>query len=110
VDPRVVLHEMRLCKTPEEIEVMARAAAITGEAHVAAMKAARPGAYEYELEAAIEYAFRRRGANGPGYTTIVGTGRNATILHYIENKDRLAEGDLVLVDAGAEYDFYTADV
>jgi Xaa-Pro aminopeptidase len=110
VDPRVVLHEMRIAKTPEEIDVMARAAAITGEAHVAAMKAARPGAYEYELEAAIEYAFRRRGANGPGYTTIVGTGRNATILHYIENKDRLAEGDLVLVDAGAEYDFYTADV
>jgi Xaa-Pro aminopeptidase len=110
VDPRVVLHEMRLAKTADEIEVMSKAAAITGEAHVAAMKAAKPGAYEYELEAAIEFAFRRRGASGPGYTTIVGTGRNATILHYIENKDRLAEGDLVLVDAGAEYDFYTADV
>ncbi len=110
VDPRAVLHEMRLIKSAEEIDVMARAAAITAEAHVAAMKAARPGAYEYELEAAIEYAFRRRGANGPGYTTIVGTGRNATILHYVENKDRLVDGDLVLVDAGAEYDFYTADV
>jgi Xaa-Pro aminopeptidase len=110
VDPRGVLHEMRLVKTTEEIDAMTRAAAITGEAHVAAMKAAKPGAYEYELEAAIEFAFRRRGAVGPGYTTIVGAGRNATILHYIENKDRLVEGDLVLVDAGAEYDYYTADV
>jgi Xaa-Pro aminopeptidase len=110
VDPRTVLHEMRLVKTAEEIDTMARAAAITGEAHVAAMKAAKPGAYEYELEAAIEYTFRRRGGNGPGYTTIVGAGRNATILHYVENKDRLEAGDLVLVDAGAEYDFYTADV
>ncbi len=110
VDPRNVLHEMRLVKTAEEIDAMAKAGAITGEAHVAAMKAARPGAYEYELEAAIEYTFRRRGAVGPGYTTIVGAGKNATILHYIENKDRLVEGDLVLVDAGAEYDYYTADV
>jgi Xaa-Pro aminopeptidase len=110
IDPRVALHELRLIKTSEEIDTLARAAAVTGEAHVAAMKAAKPGAFEYELEAAIEYTFRKRGAVGPGYTTIVGAGKNATILHYIENRDRLEAGDLVLVDAGAEVDWYTADV
>jgi Xaa-Pro aminopeptidase len=110
IDPRVVLHEMRLRKSPEEIAVLRRAAAITGEAHVAAMKAAGPGVGEYELEALIEYTFRRRGGHGPGYTTIVGSGLNATILHYVENSRLLAEGELVVVDAGCEVDFYTADV
>jgi Xaa-Pro aminopeptidase len=110
VDPRVVLHEMRLRKSPEEIDALSRAASITAEAHVAAMRAGKPGASEAELEAVIEYTFRRRGAIGPGYGTIVGAGRNATILHYIEAADRLQAGDLVLVDAGAEVDYYTADV
>jgi Xaa-Pro aminopeptidase len=110
VDPRATIHEMRLKKLPEEIDALARAAAITAEAHVAAMKAARPGVHEYELEALIEYTFRKRGAAGPGYTTIVGAGRNATILHYIENSEAIKAGDLVLVDAGAEFDGYTADV
>jgi Xaa-Pro aminopeptidase len=110
VDPRGVLHEMRLRKTPEEVDVLARAATITAEAHVAAMRAGKPGVTEYELEALVEYTFRRRGAVGPGYGTIVGAGRNATILHYVENKDPLVAGDLVLIDAGAEVDYYTADV
>lgn len=110
VDPRTALHELRLVKTPDEVDTLVRAAAVTNEAHVAAMRAAKPGTYEYELDALIEYTFRRRGAVGPGYTSIVGGGANATILHYIENKDRLREGDLVLIDAGAEVDYYTADV
>jgi Xaa-Pro aminopeptidase len=110
VDPRVVLHEMRLHKTQDELDVLAKAALISGEAHVAAMRAGKPGAMEYELEALIEYTFRRRGAIGPGYGTIVGTGRNATILHYVENSEKLQAGELVLIDAGAEVDYYTADV
>jgi len=110
VDPRVALHEMRLRKSPEEIACLRRAAAITAEAHTAAMAAARPGVPEYELEALIEYTFRRRGGAGPGYSTIVGSGDNATILHYVENSRPLGEGELVVVDAGCEIDFYTADV
>jgi len=110
VDPRDVLHELRLRKTAEELELMRQAAAITCDAHVAAMTAAAPGVGEHELEALIDYTFRRRGGIGPGYNTIVGGGDNATILHYIENDQPLADGTLVLIDAGCEYDFYTADV
>jgi len=110
VDPRYALHEMRLRKSPEEIALLRKAAEITAEAHVSAMAAARPGATEYELEALIDYTFRRRGGAGPGYTTIVGAGENATILHYVENASTLREGELVVVDAGCEYEFYTADV
>lgn len=110
VDPREVLHEMRLRKFPDEIAIMRSAAEITAEAHVAAMGKAAPGVYEYELEALINYTFRRRGGAGPGYNSIVGSGENATILHYIENDRALEDGDLVLIDAGCEYDLYTADV
>jgi Xaa-Pro aminopeptidase len=110
VDPGEIVHEMRLYKTPDEVEIMRRAAAITAEAHRAAMAEARPGIFEYELEATIEYTFRRNGASGPSYASIVGSGPNATILHYIENSRRVEDGDLVLVDAGAEYDYYAADV
>lgn len=110
VDPREVLHEMRLRKTPDEIALMRKAGAITAEAHIAAMKAAAPGVFEYELEAVINYTFRRRGGAGPGYSSIVGSGDNATILHYIENDRAMADGELVLIDAGGEYELYTADV
>jgi Xaa-Pro aminopeptidase len=110
VDPRIALHELRLHKRPEELVAMRKAADISTEAHVAAMKAGKPGAFEHELEAVINYTFRRRGGAGPGYTTIVGAGENATILHYVENKCAIAEGDLVLIDAGCEYDHYTADI
>jgi len=109
-DPRTVLHEQRLKKQPEELAALRKAIDITTEAHVAAMKAGKPGATEYELEALINYTFRRRGGNGPGYTSIIGAGENATILHYIENSCAIADGDLVLVDAGCEYDHYTADI
>lgn len=110
IDPRLTLHELRLIKSPEEVATLRRAAAITAEAHRAAMAAGRPGVAEYELEAVIEYTFRRRGGFGPGYSTIVGAGENATILHYIDNSRRLGEEELVVVDAGCELDFYTADV
>jgi Xaa-Pro aminopeptidase len=109
-DPRFVLHEMRLIKQPDEVATLREAAAITCEAHRAAMKVARDGIGEYELEALINYTFRRRGGVGPGYTSIVGGGANATVLHYIENSAPLASGDLVLIDAGCEVDSYTADV
>jgi Xaa-Pro aminopeptidase len=110
VDPRVALHELRLHKRPEEIAALRKASEISAEAHVLAMRAGKPGVFEHELEALINYTFRRQGGAGPGYATIVGTGENATILHYIENKSAIADGDLVLVDAGCEYNHYTADI
>ena len=110
VDPRLALHEMRLRKRPEEVALLRQAVAITAEAHLAAMAAAGPGVAEYELESLIDYTFRRRGGAGPGYSTIVGSGANATVLHYIENESLMTEGDLVVIDAGCEYGFYTADV
>lgn len=110
VDATVILNEMRLHKTPPELDLMRRAAAISREAHKEAMRAVRPGMREYELEAIIEYVFRRHGASAPGYGTIVGSGVNATILHYVENSAECRDGDLVLVDAGAEYAGYSGDI
>jgi Xaa-Pro aminopeptidase len=110
IDPRACLHELRLIKQPEELAALREAAAITCEAHVLAMNLGRPGVTEQEVEALVNYTFRRRGGSGPGYTTIVGAGGNATILHYTDNRSQIAAGDLVLVDAGCEYDHYTADV
>lgn len=110
IDLSVPLHELRLKKSADELSLMRTAAAITAEAHQAAMAMTRPGLHEYELQARIEYLFRARGAVGPSYPTIVGTGENATILHYTENASRLRAGDLVLIDAGAEYGYYAADI
>jgi len=110
VDPRACLHELRLHKRPEELAALRTAAAISADAHVAAMQTGKPGAFEHELEAVINYTFRRRGGSGPGYSTIVGAGPNATILHYVENSAAVGPNDLVLVDAGCEYEHYTADV
>ena len=104
------LHELRLIKSKEEIEVLKKAASITKDAHCAAMKATKPGVYEYELEAELLYHFRKNGGSGPGYTPIVGGGSNAVILHYIENDSQLQDGDLVCIDAGCEFEWYTADV
>ena len=109
-DPGFVLHELRLVKAPEELDRLRRAAEITAEAHMAAMRDGRPGAREYHVQSEIEYAFRRRGGNGPGYGTIVASGPNATILHYRAGNAELKAGELCLVDAGGEYDLYTADV
>ena len=109
-DPALYLHEMRLVKTPEEIESCREACRISAEGHVRGMRMTRPGMTEYELQAEIEYVFRKSGAKAPGYTTIVGGGKNACVLHYIENRDTLKDGDLVLVDAGAEVGYYTGDI
>ncbi len=110
IDPREVLHEMRLIKGEDEIALLRRAAEISSEAHIAAMKSAAPGVGEYELEALIDYTFRRHGGFGSGYPSIVGAGDNGTILHHIENSCTLSDDDLVLIDAGCEYQFYTADI
>src|SRR5258706_150450 len=96
--------------SPSSIELLARAAAIGAEAHRAAMAVAAPGVHEFEIEAAVEACFKRSGAAGPSYPTIVAAGENATILHYVENRARVAEGDLVLVDAGCEYEGYASDI
>ena len=110
IDPGTIIHEMRVLKSPEEIELMQTAADIAAEAHREAMKTARPGLQEYEIEALIEQVFRRRGAAGPAYTSIVGAGPNATVLHYINNDGVLRDGELLLVDAGAEYKGYASDI
>ncbi len=109
-DPAKTLHELRLFKSPGELERLRRAAAISAEGHLAVMRAAHPGRNEAELDALLEYTFRRRGSTGSAYTSIVAGGANACILHYVENDQPLAEGDLCLVDAGAEWDHYASDV
>jgi Xaa-Pro aminopeptidase len=110
VDPATIVHEMRVLKSAEEIELMQRAADIAAEAHVEAMKSVRPGMNEFEVEAMLEHYFRRQGASGPSYTSIVGAGANATVLHYISNNGELRDGDLLLIDAGAEYKGYASDI
>jgi Xaa-Pro aminopeptidase len=110
VDPAPILGEFRLVKDEAEVAMLQRAVDISAEGHVAAMRAARPGRMEYEIEAELEYRFRLGGASGPAYPTICGGGANATVLHYIENDRRLKRGDLLLIDAGAEYMGYAGDV
>ena len=101
---------VRQIKDPEEIRRLREAVAITGEGLRAAMRAARPGMYEYELEALLEHEFRRRGAERVGFPSIVGSGPNATILHYDENRRETRPGELIVMDVGAEYGYYTADI
>ncbi len=110
IDPATIVHEMRVLKSAGEIELVQRAAEIAAEAHVEALKAVRAGRKEYEVEALIEQVFRRHGAAGPAYTSIVGAGANATVLHYINNDGDLRDGELLLVDAGAEYKGYASDI
>jgi len=109
LDPGLLLHEMRLFKDPEELTLMRRAAAISVNAHAAAMRDARPGRYEYQLQAELEYIFAQHGSV-PAYESIVGAGANGCILHYRANTAPLADGDLVLIDAGCEYLGYAADI
>jgi Xaa-Pro aminopeptidase len=109
-DPAPTLHEMRLFKDAFEIEQMRRASAITREAHLRAMAAAKPGVYEYEIEGILLDVFRRNGSERTAYGSIVGSGPNATILHYRANNRCLEEGDLLLIDAGCEYGFLASDV
>ena len=109
-DPSPILSEMRLIKNETELDRIRRAADITSAGHVAAMQAVRPGMYEYELEAIVEATFRQNGANGTAFPSIVASGGNATTLHYRTNNRQIQDGDLVLLDAGAEYDRYCGDV
>ncbi len=110
VDPALLLAELRLRKEPEELDLLRQGAAVAKEAHEAAMKAVAPGMREYELEAIVEGGFRKRGANGWSYPSIVAAGSNACVLHYHENDGLIGDGDLVLVDAGCEVDGYAIDV
>ncbi len=103
------LHDMRLYKSRAEIAALRRAAKIAVAAHARAMKTVRPGMQEYEVEAEFLYEFRRRGAT-PSYPPIVGGGQNACVLHYTSNSAALADGDLLLIDAGCEFDYYASDV
>ena len=107
---RPLVDSMRLVKDADEIARMRKAIDISAAGHIAAMQAARPGVWEYELEAALEAAFRRNGADRLGYPSIVGSGPNSTTLHYDVNRRQTRDGDLVVVDAGAEWGQYTADV
>lgn len=109
-DVRVLLDEMRLIKGAEELAVMRRAAEISTGAHRRAMQKTQPGKHEYEIEAELLHDFRRFGAQSPAYTSIVAGGANACVLHYIENKAPLQDGDLLLIDAGCEMDGYAADI
>ena len=105
-----ILDELRLIKSEEELVLMRKAGEISCEAHSMAMKKVYPGMFEYQLEAEYLYTFINKGARFPAYNSIVGGGNNACILHYNENSSKLNEGDLVLVDAGCEYDHYASDV
>jgi Xaa-Pro aminopeptidase len=105
-----VLHEMRLVKSRAEVRAMTRAMEISSDAHVRAMTVCRPGMTEFEIEAELNYAFTRGGSRRVAYPSIVAGGANACVLHYTENRDTLKDGDLLLIDAGAEYDYYAADI
>ena len=109
-DPGRLLDPLRLVKGPEELERMRRAATITIEAFTEMFGAVRPGVPEWELEGVLNGAFRRKGARGPAYPTIVASGANACVLHYEDNDCTVQDGDLVLVDAGAEVDHYVCDI
>ncbi len=105
-----LLHEMRLIKSKAEIRLMRRAAQVTAQAHRRAMKVCRPGLYEYQLEAELQHEFTWNGCRFPAYSSIVAGGKNACVLHYTANSDRLRNNDLLLIDAGAEYQYYAADI
>lgn len=110
VDLRSLLDEMRLFKDETEIAAMQKAANISGLAHARAMRFAKPGRFEYELEAELLHEFRRHGSPAPAYGSIVAAGANACVLHYQSNAAQIKDGDLILIDAGCEYDSYASDI
>jgi Xaa-Pro aminopeptidase len=109
-DSNFVLHPLRLVKSSTEIELIKKAIAISVKAHLKAKELAQPGRYEYEIQAQIEHTFRSLGADGYAYPSIVASGENACILHYIENNRRMEKGDLLLIDAGASFGYYNGDI
>ncbi len=110
IDWRPILHDMRLFKSAHEIEIMREAGRISALGHIRAMKKCKPNMYEYHLEAEILHEFAMHGARTPSYNTIVGSGNNGCILHYEDNNQPLVSGDLVLIDAGCEYQNYAGDI
>lgn len=110
IDTTKTLHEMRLIKSKDEIALMRKAAEISAQAHIRAIKACKPGLYEYELEAELMYEFVRNGARFPAYTSIVGAGKNSCTLHYNANNQPIKNHDIVLIDAGCEYQYYASDI
>ncbi|NJO20382.1 MAG: M24 family metallopeptidase [Spirulinaceae cyanobacterium RM2_2_10] len=109
-DVRFVLHPLRQLKSEAELTAIRRATAIATAAHNRAREVARPGLYEYQIQAEIEYVFRMSGASGPAYPSIVASGPNACILHYVENNRQLQAGDLLLIDAGCAFGYYNSDI
>ncbi|BAW79763.1 peptidase M24 [Candidatus Nitrosoglobus terrae] len=105
-----LLHEMRLIKSAQEIKAMREAARISAEAHIRAMQFCRPDIMEYQIEAEISHHFCNQGARSHAYPPIIGGGSNACILHYTDNNTRLKKNELLLIDAGAEYDYYAGDI
>ena len=110
IDPTPIIGDMRLHKSEDEIDLMQTAATIAADAHILAMKKVKPGMNEFQVESMIESHMRDKGAAGVSYNSIIGGGDNATILHYIENNAPLKDGDLLLIDAGAEYQGYASDI
>lgn len=110
IDPMPLIDQMRLIKSADEIECLQRAIDVTAAGFDVAFSRARPGTFEFEVQADMEFEFRRRGSPRNGYPSIVASGGNSCILHYISNRDQLKDGDLLLIDAGAEYDYYSADI
>ena len=109
-DLRADLDEMRLIKDASELNTMRRAASISAAAHCRAMQQTQPGRFEYEIEAELLHAFRSNGSQAPAYTSIVASGANACVLHYVENERRMRDGELLLIDAGCELDGYASDI
>ncbi|MCB1742653.1 MAG: Xaa-Pro aminopeptidase [Gammaproteobacteria bacterium] len=105
-----ILHEMRLYKSSAEVRAMKKAGAISARAHRRAMQHCRPGLYEYQIEAELSHEFMLAGSRSPAYPSIVAGGANACVMHYVENQDRLKAGDLLLIDAGCELDYYASDI
>ncbi|WP_201382377.1 aminopeptidase P N-terminal domain-containing protein [Ktedonobacter sp. SOSP1-85] len=110
VDPGSILNEMRVIKDAEELEVMRKAAQISGAAYRDVLKTLKPGMYEYEIQAVLDHGYLKQGAARHGYSPIVGSGPNATILHYDQNNRHMQDGELLLIDSAAEYQYYSADI
>jgi Xaa-Pro aminopeptidase len=109
-DPGPIVHELRLRRSAAELARQRRACQISRDAHVEAMRYARPGMHEYQVQAAVEFVFRSEGSPRDAYPSIVASGPNACILHYVENQRRMADGDLLLIDAGCEYGYHASDI
>jgi Xaa-Pro aminopeptidase len=109
-DPGPIVHELRLRRSAAELARQRRACEISREAHIEAMRYARPGLHEYQVQAAVEFVFRSEGSPRDAYPSIVASGPNACILHYVENQRRMADGDLLLIDAGCEYGYHASDI